>query len=392
MLLAALIGVVGCSRKNEVEAASPKRVEAPPVQVAAAQTRRIDRTISVTGSLAADESVTVSPEVQGRVKAIYFDFGQAVRKGQVIAEIDPTEYQIQLERARASLAQALARLGLRPGEENNPPESTAAMRQATAQLEDARFKYESAAKLVKTGDISQERFTELEKQYTARKAALEATGDDLRTMWMSMEGLRADVKLAQKRLNDCTLRSPFDGSISQKTVSPGQFIHENTPILTLVKSWPLRLRVEVPETAAGNVKPGTQLAFSTDAATGAEFHATVRELNPTLDSRSRSLTVEARLNEADRRLRPGMFVQVRLTTEKNADAVVVPRRAVYTVAGLTKVFVVRNGRAIEQRVPPGRDLDGWIELPPGSVQAGEMVAVSNLPQLVNGATVRAQSK
>ena len=116
----------------------------------------------------------------------------------------------------------------------------------------------------------------------------------------------------------------------------------------------------------------------------------MRELNPSLDAKTRSLSVEARLNENNPRLRPGMFVQVRLTTERNVEASVVPRKAVYTVAGLTKFFVIRDGRAIEQRIPPGRDLDGWTEVPAGIVKTGELVAVSNVTQLVNGATVRAQ--
>ncbi len=102
--------------------------------------------------------------------------------------------------------------------------------------------------------------------------------------------------------------------------------------------------------------------------------------------------MEARLNDRDARLRPGMFVQVRLITERNVQATVVPRRAVYTIAGLTKLFVVRDGRAIEQRIPPGRDLDGWIEVPDGAVKPGELVAVSNLAQLVSGETVRPQNR
>jgi len=393
IILIPLLVAAGCSpNKQNVEAATTKSPEPPAIAVAPAELRRSDRSISVTGSLAADESVTISPEIKGRVRSINYDFGQAVRKGQIVAEIDPTEYQIQVERSKAALAQALARLGLTPGQENTPPESTANVRQARAQLEDAKSKFDSAEKLVKSGDISRERYVELEKQYIGRKAAFDATQDELHTLWSSMEGLRADVKLAQKHVADCALRAPFDGTVSQKHVSPGQYIMENAPVVTLVKSWPLRLRVDVPENAAGTVRPGSTLTFITDAAPGITFHANVRELNPALDARSRSLTVEARLAENDARLRPGMFVQVRLITQPNASIIVVPRRAIYTVAGLSKLFVIRDGRAIEQRVPPGRDLDGFVEVPQGTVQAGEPVAVSNLMQLVNGAAVRPQNR
>jgi RND family efflux transporter MFP subunit len=386
-ILAAALTGCGRSDKKTVEAAT-KAPDPITVNVASAQSRTIERSINVTGSLNPDETVTVSPEVQGRVLAIRADFGQTVRQGEVVAELDRTEYQIQLDRTRAALNQALARLGLKPGQENSPPTSTASIRQAQAQLEDAKFKFESAARLVKTGDVSQERFTELEKAYGARQAALDAAQDELRTLWMSMEALKAEVRLAEKRLNDTVIRAPFDGAIMQKHVSPGQFVKENTALLTLVKAYPLRLRVEVPETATWNVKIGTPLTFTTDAAPGIEFHATVRELNPSLDTRNRSLTAEARLQGNDARLRPGMFVQVRLTTERAAQAVMVPKQAVYSIAGLSKVFAIRNGRATEYRIAPGRELDGWIEVPAEQIHAGELVAVSNVPLLVNNSEVR----
>jgi RND family efflux transporter MFP subunit len=388
-LIPLIAALTGCGRngKNEVQAAS-KAPDPIAVNVAAAQTRTLEKAISVTGSLNADETVTIASEVSGRIMAIRTDFGKTVRKGDVVAEIDRTEYQIQLDRTRAALSQALARLGLKPGEENTPPASTAMSRQAQAQLEDAKSKYESAAKLVKTGDISQERFTELEKAYHARQAAFDATEDDLRTLWMSMQSLKADVRLAEKRLNDTLVRAPFDGAIMQKHVSPGQYVKDNTPILTIVKVSPLRLRVEVPETATWNIRIGTPLSFTTDAAPGIEFHAAVREMNPSLDAKNRTLTAEARLIENDSRLRPGMFVQVLLVTERAAQAVMVPKQALYNVAGLTKLFAIRNGKAVECRIAPGRESEGWIEVPSEQIHPGDQVAVSNVPMLVNNSAVR----
>ena len=158
LLLLGMAALAGCGRgRQEVQAA--KAPDPIAVTVAAAQARTLEKSIAVTGALAADETVTIASEVQGKVVNIWTDFGKTVRKGDVVAEIDRTEYQIQVERTRAALNQALARLGLKPGEESAPPTSTAGMRLAQAQLEDAKFKYESAARLVKTGDVSQERFT-----------------------------------------------------------------------------------------------------------------------------------------------------------------------------------------------------------------------------------------
>ena len=393
VLLAAAAVVAGCGAKDKknVQAAS-KAPDPIAVTTAVARQTPIERSISVTGSLIADESITVSSEVAGRVINIRTDFGRSVRKGEILAELDRTEYQIQLDRTRAALNQSLARLGLKPGQENAPPSSTASMRQAQAQLEDARFKYESAQRLVKTGDIAQERFNELDKAYRARQAAVEATQDELRTMWANMESLKAEVRLSEKRLNDATVRAPFDGSIMQKHVSEGQYVKENTPLLTLVKSYPLRLRVEIPESASWSVKIGTPIRFTTDAAPGLEFQATVRELNPALDARSRSLTAEARLTGNDARLRPGMFVQVKLVTERASQAVMVPKQALYNIAGLTKLFAIRNGKAVEFRIAPGHDIDGWVEVPSDQIHEGDLIAVSNVPMLVNNAEVRANAK
>jgi len=384
----------GCRNRDSqprVEAAS---APADPfqVRVARAESRRVARFISVTGSLAPDETVTVSNQVAGRLETLHVDFGQWVRTGAVIAELDTSELEIQLDRARASLAQALARIGLAPGQQEATVETTPAIRQAQALLEDARTRYESAAQLVRTGDIAADRFVEIEKAYRAREAALDAAQDELRTSLAAIRALRAEVKLAEKRLADATVRAPMDGHVSERLVSPGQYLRENTPIVTLVKPHPLRLRVEIPESASARVRVGTELRFATDAIAGAEFGAVVRELNPVLDPRSRSLTAEARLLARDDRLRPGMFVQVKLVTEPAAEVVVVPRQAVYTVAGLNKIFLIRDGRAVERRVRLGTVFEDWVEVRDQAVRPGELVALDRLAELVDGAAVRLESR
>jgi RND family efflux transporter MFP subunit len=386
---------VGCSGEPkgnaEVQAATASRPEPVIVKAVPAETRTVQRTISVTGSLHPDETVSLSSEAAGRLAAVFVDFGQTVRKGQVVAELDKSELELQLERSRASLAQALARIGLDPNQLDQTPTSTPAIRQAEAQAEDAKSKYENAARLVKTGDIAQERHTELEKTYRSRQAAVEAARDELRTQLANIQALRAEMRLAQKRLGDAQVRAPFDGMVSQKLVSPGQYLKENTPILEVVKTHPMRLRLDVPETAAGVVRPGTTLHFTTDAVAGVEFEAKVRELNPALNEKSRTLTAEARILKADARLKPGMFVQVRLITQPRAQVVAVPQSAVYAVAGLHKLFVVRDGKAVEQRITPGQELNGWVEVTNTDLRAGEQVAVSALGALSTGSPVKVEA-
>lgn len=391
VLISALL-LAGCGKTTE-----EKTVEAPKavtVNAVAAQTRNITRSTFVTGSLLADESVTVTSEVAGRVSKVYVDFGQSVRKGQPLIELDTRELQLRLDRTRGALAQGLARLGL-PGDATNiSVKSTPALDQARAQLAEAKFKYENGQRLVGSGDISKERFQELDRAYKQQQAAVEAAEFELHTQIANVQALMAEVKLSQKSLADAKQYAPFDGSVTERMVSPGQYLKENTPMMTIVKSWPLRLRLEVPESTSAFVKVGRAVTFRTDAVPGESFEATVRELSAQLDPRSRTLTAEARVNKPDNRLRPGMFVSVELVTDPAAEIVIVPQEAVYTIAGLTKVFVVNGGKVSERKVPPpSYKENGFVGVPAEQVKPGDMVATSELPALYDGVdvTVKAQT-
>lgn len=390
-LFAAFLLLAACSKKGEEKAAeSPVTV---PVTTAAAQARTVTESTFVTGSLMADESVTITSEVAGRVAKVYVDFGQSVRRGQPLIELDTRELQLRLERTRGTLAQSLARLGLPADARIIRVGSTPTLDQARAQLAEAKFKYESGQRLLESGDISKERFQELDRAFKQQTAAVEAAEFDLRTQIANVQALMAEVKLAEKSVADAKQYAPFDGAITERMVSPGQYLRDNAPMMTLVKSWPLRLRLEVPETSSAFVKPGRAVFFKTDAIPGETFEATVRETSAQLDPHSRTLTAEARVLKPDSRLRPGMFVSVELVTNPAAPVIVVPKEAVYTIAGLTKVFVVHDGKASERKIPPPNyQENGYLGVPADQVKAGDLVATSDLAALYDGANVSVKSQ
>ena len=385
LVLFALV-LAGCG-KNDAPVQAATKQEPLLVKTAAVESRPVNRVVHLTGSLVPDDTINVVFEVPGHINSIFADFGQAVRQGQILAQLDRTELTLQLDRAKAAVNQALARMGLDPSQTNITPESTPAIRQAVAQMEDAWTKFDAAQKLYKSGDISQQRFIEMEKSFEARQAALQAQKDELRTQLASIGALRADVGLVEKRLGDTVLRAPFDATVSARPAAPGQYVKEGATILTLVKTFPLRLRVEVPESEIASAKIGTTLTYTTDATPGTEFHAVVRQLNPTLDAKTRTLVAEARPLENDARLRPGSFVQVKLATRNSQSVNLVPRQAVYAIAGLTKVFVIRQGKAVEIRFQPGSEMNGFTEVPGDELKVGERVAISGLDALFHGRQV-----
>ena len=148
--------------------------------------------------------------------------------------------------------------------------------------------------------------------------------------------------------------------MKEKLVSPGAYLKENTPILTLMKTNPVRLRVDLPESAAGSVHMGTTLTFTTDAAPGDTFTAVVRELNPSLDPQVANLDGGSSVGRmATRAFAPACSCRYNSSSQKGAEAGG-SKEAVYTVAGLTKLFVIRDGRAVEQRINPGQEIE-WLD-------------------------------
>ena len=234
-----LIGLVlatGCgaaTSKDKGPATTASKPAPIAIRVAAAEARKVVKVIDVTGSLAQDDSLNLVSEVTGRITLIRCDFGQSVRKGEAILELDRQEFQIQLDRSRAAVAQALARIGVYPDQENETPATTPLIRQAKAQLDDAKSQLESPKKLQESGDIASERYLEAEKLVNGRQASLDAAMDDLRTGLAIVQALRADKHLYEKRLGDTTIRAPFDGKISQRMVAPGQYIKDNVPLVTI---------------------------------------------------------------------------------------------------------------------------------------------------------------
>jgi HlyD family secretion protein len=390
-MLGSLVGLLllGACAKQQEQKEQVEQIQT--VEAARAEERTVPRSIFVTGSLLPDESVSIVSEVAGRIARVHADFGQSVRQGQLLVELDTRELELRVARARGAYAQAMARLGLPPNANVADARSTPQLDQARALLAEVQFKYESGKKLVESGDISRERFQELERAIKQQQAAVEAAEYDLRTQLASLQSLDAEVKLAEKSLADAKICAPFNGNVTDRMVSPGQYLKENTPMMTLVKAWPLRLRLEVPENASAQVAVGRSIRFQTDALPGEVFEATVRELNAQLESTSRTLTAEARVTKPDSRLRPGMFVRVDLVTDPASQIVVVPEKSLYTIAGLTKVFVLRDSTAHERKVPPPTYREnGWVDVPSDVIQPGDLVATSALPILHEGLKVNVQ--
>jgi RND family efflux transporter MFP subunit len=375
--------------KDEANTASNSQPTATPtsvdVAIAPAVTRNLQRDVEVVGSFAADEEVVVSAQAAGELSQLNVDFGGYVSQGQVIATIDQRDAKLKVEQAEATLKQTLARLGMKEGEKFDSNQN-ADVRVAKSQLDWAKLELDRSVKLIEKGDIPRSSYDEKVTNHNLAQARYQAALDSVNQQLAAVEQQKAALALAKKAIADTVVRSPISGAVKEKHASRGSYLMVNGKIVTLVKINPLRLRADIPESSVAAVRTGQTINVTVDAFPNRTFTGRVVRIGPSLDEKTRALTVEAEVANSGNLLRPGMFAKSRLITSANAPAVMVPQRAVVTVAGLSKVFVIENGKAVERVVKTGAADGDLIEIVEG-VKDGEVVATSNLDKLQTGTAV-----
>lgn len=393
--LAIVVAMFGaaCSRTKQPEAtadAATKPAAAATPQVVdvtsvAALTRNLQRSVEVVGSLAADEEVVVSAQVAGELSQLNVDFGSYVAQGQVIAVIDQRDAKLKVEQAEATLKQTLARLGMKEGEKFDPHQN-ADVRVAKASLDWAQMDLDRNSKLIENGDISRSIYDQAMTQHNLAKARYQAALDSVNQQLAIVEQQRSALSLAKKAVTDTVVRSPISGAVKEKLSNRGSYLAVGGKIVTLVKINPLRLRADIPESSSAAVSKGQTMTLTVEALAGRTFSGRVVRISPSLNEQTRALTVEAEVSNSGNLLRPGMFAKSQLITAKNSSAILIPAKAVLSAAGLSKVFVIENGKAVERIVKTGVTDGDLIEIVEG-VKDGEVVAASNLDKLQTGTIV-----
>jgi membrane fusion protein (multidrug efflux system) len=199
------------------------------------------------------------------------------------------------------------------------------------------------------------------------------------------------VDLAQKKLDDAVIRAPVSGSVSERLIQPGEFIRENVQVVTIVQLSPLKLRTSIQERYAAAIHQGQGIDFSVEAFPNRRFAGKVAYVSPAIDQATRTFAIEALVDNPDRVLKPGFFAKgtVALRTDENVMAV--PDNAVSTLAGVSTVYVIEDGKARQQIVTLGaHEGDRW-EIVSG-LKGEEVVATSQLNQLATGMSVTTGGK
>lgn len=384
-MLAIAAGTAACGSDSSTVNAAPK---AEPLAIAASvvESRPIDRFLRVTGSLLPDEQAEVSAESAGRVVETPVERGSRVSQGTVLARIAPAETSAQLLEAEANAAQLEARLGLTSAEPfavTQVPD----VKNARAALDFAEAEFARIGSLLEQRVVSQSEYDQRRTQVEAARQQYQMAQNVAQQSYRSLEAARARVALARKASADTVIRAPFAGQVAERLVSIGDYVTRGTRVATVVRIDPMRIELTVPEQSVSLIKVGQPVRVAVEAYPGESFDATVRYVSPSLRADQRALTVEAIAKNADGRLKPGLFATALIQQPVSTPALLVPATAIETVAGTSRLYVVKADKVEERIVTPGETIGNQIEITTG-LSNGESVAADPKGRLSDGALVR----
>ena len=397
-LLALSCGGSKANVRNEAAPAnSPAVVD---VTTAQAITRDLPRFFEATGSLAGDQQTDVAPSIAGKVVAVGVDLGSYVKRGQMIVRLDDVDSklrvaqaQAQVEQSKAAVRQAEEKVGLRPGQAFDPnrvPE----VANARVALELAEKNLRRSEKLIESGDVSRSFYDQQKAQRDQLKEQYESALSLARQNYAAVMTARANVAnaesqlgLARRALSYALVFSPIDGYVAERNADLGEYVSPTTKVATVVRIDPLRIRIDIPEQAIPEVRIGQSVSVTTSAWPDKNFSGRIARISPNVTANSRTLSVEADIENGGGALKPGQFATVRILQSRSQPAVLIPARAVLTESGVSRVFVIKDGRAEQRLVQLGQSESDLVEVKSG-IAAGEQVATSNVEQLSDAIAVR----
>jgi RND family efflux transporter MFP subunit len=387
--LALALAALGAGACGDSPATPVPQNDAPlrQVRVAPATETLASRTVSASGSLAADDQLVLGTKVIGRLGEISVDLGSRVKKGQAIARIDQSDYRLRVEQADAALQQARVRLGL-PATGNSDKvdiEQTSLVRQAAAVLKEARLSHDRMVELWDRKLIARAELDTAVSQLVVAEGRYQDAIEEVRNRLAVLVQRRSELEIARQQLADTAIVSPIDGAVSERQAAVGQYLPAGAPVVTLVRTHPLRLRLPVPEREAALVRTGQIVHLSVEGDPN-QYQGRVARLSPAIAESSRTLLIEAEVPNERGVLRPGAFAKADIVIESGQRIVTVPRDAIVTFAGIEKLFMVANNTAVERRVRTGRSVDDRVEIIEGIASGDEVVTRPG--NLVNGEPVQ----
>ncbi|MCA9780131.1 MAG: efflux RND transporter periplasmic adaptor subunit [Candidatus Eremiobacteraeota bacterium] len=385
-----LTGVPGCKKHTDdsdsKKTAGPTSTPAvvPKVDYADVVRRSIPTEAKLTGSITANDPIEVSPQISGSVDQVFVKQGDLVTRGQILFTMNDETIQLTVLEDQASLTQAYATLGLRPGQKLGDRNNVPAVKKALSVLNNKKKNYEQYKELRRQELISDQQLDDQKQLYESAKSDYDASLEQVDQNLAAIQVQQA--KLEKDRYQEVFTRvpSPIDGAVQQVNVTPGGSASTGSSSVSIIDMNDLYLSLAVPQELVPKVARGRIITGQVTTVPPVKLTATVEQVDPALNTDTRTLTVRARILNPDSFLRPGMFAEISFDTGDSLDSLLVPQSAVLTQAGLSYVYLLeqQSGKWIahQSSVRLGDTEGDWVEVT-GTLKIGDKVASSNLAAL-----------
>jgi RND family efflux transporter MFP subunit len=389
MLCAMAVVTAGCADSS----AEPGGPEEPvkTVKTDAVREESVRRALEVVGTLAAEDQVSVSSEVDGVVRRVLADLGDRVTSGQTLVEIDGEKLQYNLDQQRAAHSRTLTRYGASDSGRLPRVEDTPDVRRAAAELEQARQGFERASELHKRKLIAQQLLDDADTTLRLKRSAYDTALQEAKNLQTDIDSSAAAMKLAERQLRDTSIRAPFAGYIQQRMVSVGELVKAQMPVMTVVRVDPLKLRSEIPERMAPWVKIGQPLTLRVDAFPDRSFTATVARISPAVTTETRTFAFEGLAPNGEALLKPGTFARVRLETALVEQVMTIPYAAMQYRYGVYRAFAVKGDRLEARELKTGDRIGDRMEILAG-LSTADRVAVTDVDTLSDGMKIATEGE
>jgi RND family efflux transporter MFP subunit len=352
LVFALAVAVIGCDRAPSPQEGN-RRTSPLPVTVAPVKSVRWEKRLLLAGTLLPAQEARLSAEVEGRVEKTRAEVGDLVKAGQELAQIDTASYQ------------GMVNL------------NTANLNKAEVRAENETRNLERLEKLRASGAVSS---TAYDEAVAVQKAAV-----------AEVAAAKAQLGAASTALKRSTLRAPFDGSITARLVTEGDFARVGTVMFQIVDDSALRFRGEIPERDAARVKAGQSVRVRVEAWPDKVFEGKLTWVNPAVSPDTRSVGVEARIENRDRVLKAHLFARGEIVTDSAAEVLVVPAESVVSFVGVDKVYVIAGGKAQPREVRLGERRSEEQSILSG-LEAGEPVIAGGASKVQPGSPVIVREK
>ncbi|MBI4642057.1 MAG: efflux RND transporter periplasmic adaptor subunit [Candidatus Tectomicrobia bacterium] len=375
--------------------------ESQPFQIASIRRRSLTSQVLATGIVKpmVGAEVKVGSRISGTLNRLFANVGDTLKKGDIIAKLDDEELKAQVDKAKADLMAAEARLALieRGSRAQEIEQARLALKQAEINLETAKRNLERQKSLFAQRLISQQQIDAAQAQFDlalSQHLAAEQqvsliqakyTSDDLKLARAQVEQAKANLRLAETQLSYATITAPISGVVASVSTQEGEVVAAGLSaptFITIINLDQLQVDAYVDETDIGKVKVEQEVVFSVDAYPEGEFRGKVMSIYPKAVVQANVVTydVAIALENAGRLLKPDMTTNVTIFLEKREDVIAVPNQAIRREEGARVVYVLENGIPVRREVKTGWKDSSYTEVVQG-LQEGEKVVIGeiNLP-------------